>query len=76
MSQKPFIRVDLDAWKAQAVALVLFGLCIGRALPRHRLEQILAEVLSDNRDILELTEIQRRLVLRLCYKTLDRIYKK
>ena len=75
MSQKSYPRVDLDAWKASHVALVLAGICLERVLSRPELDQVFADVLSDNREIAELTETQRLLTLRLCHTLFDRMYK-
>ena len=75
MNQDPFRPIDPDLLEALPIALLLLGLCLERVVPRHKADQILAEVLSDNREIAELTERQRLLVLRVCHKILDRIYK-
>ena len=76
MNQDPFRPIDPDFQKALPTVLLLLGLCLERVVPRHKADQILAEVLSDNREIAELTERQRLLVLRLCHMILDRIYRK
>ena len=75
MNQDLFRPIDPDLLKALPTALLLFGLCLERVVPRHKADQILAEVLVDNREIAELTEQQRLLVLKVCHMFLDRIYR-
>ena len=74
MSEEPYPRIDPDLLEAFPIALLLLGLCLEKIAPRHKVDQVFAEVLSDHREIADLTEQQRILVVRICNQILDRVY--
>ena len=74
MSQQSYRLVEADVFAAQLTAHFLLGLTLGKLAPRHTVDQVFQEVLTDHRNIYNLTERQRIIALRLCKEILDKVY--
>ena len=75
MSQQPYRLVETDVFAAMVTSSLLLALTLEKIAPRQQVNHAFQEVLSEQRNIYNLTERQRIIALRLCKEILDKVYK-